>query len=410
MKKKLSLFSYLLFVALVCSTVLSSCKGKDDPMVPEITSDETAYYIVGEVLSDGKALEGVTVKADSEEASTDSDGVFELKLTKKGDYAVSFSKAGYVAISSDVVISSDANNKSSVIIRQVLAKKNDPVRVVPDENAEIGDESAGVSMFIPAGAVKEAVDISMTPFTPGQKKLSDGAVSANLLSLNMEPDGLVFDKPVEVFLSNPIAGGIAFGNLKHTVEENGVLKELDEVFYDDEKGAYKAILTGFSNHSFTISANASNGGAGTESLATTVIDNLGNVASVTEVVTTTQKFGWTISGDIAASIKSQYPSLPDATISSLASSVTSAVSSMMGSSPGVGEMSLTIPFNVSGDVKQSIEFSAKIENQTFSFPIILADGGLDFVSVSTSKYVGSEVNITYEYGSSHTDHSGGSGQ
>ena len=393
MKKKFLFLSHMFFMALCLSVVFSSCK-KDEEPTPEIAVDETAFYIIGEVLSEGQAIDGVTVKTANAEATTDSKGVFELKLAGKGDYNVSFSKTGYVSVSSEVTISSNAANKSSVAIKQALTQKNPPVRVNPDEDADVKDDKAGVSMLIPAGAVKEAVDISMTPFTPGEKKKTNGAASASLISLNMEPDGLKFEKPVDIYLDNPM-GDVAFGNMKHMVEENGTLKEIGNVSFDKAKGSYKATLTGFSNHSFTISANTSVGATGTEPLATKVIDNLGNSTVKSEEITVNQKFGWTMDGNVP---------------SQLASSVTAVVSSLMGSAPGTGEMSVTIPFNVSGDTKQSIEILAKTEKYTFSFPIINANGDAESISVTATKYAGSDIKITHQYGSSHTDHSGGSGQ
>ena len=389
MKKEFLLLSHTLFMALCFSVVFSSCK-KDEEPAPEIAVNETAFYIIGEVLSEGKSVDGVTVKTADTEATTDSKGLFELKLTKKGDYSVSFSKNGYIPVSSEVTISSDADNKSSVTIRQALTQRNSSVKVNPDEEAVVKDDKAGVSISIPAGAVKEPVDISMTPFTPGEKKKANGATSASLISLNMDPDGLKFEKPVDILLDNPM-GDVAFGNLKHMVEENGSLKEVGSVSFDKEKGSYKATLTGFSNHSFTIPATTSVGGSGTEALQTIVIDNLGSPAVKSESVTVNQKLGWTMDGDAPGS-------------------AADVVSSLMGSAPGTTETSVSMSFNVSGDTKQTIEFLAKTEKYTFSFPIINANGDAETINVSVTKYTGSEVNVTDQLGSSHTDHSGGSGQ
>ncbi|MDR1381440.1 MAG: hypothetical protein LBJ47_08185, partial [Tannerella sp.] len=169
------------------------------------------------------------------------------------------------------------------------------------------------------------------------------------------------------------------------------------------------MLTGFSDHYFVIGANVSQGNAGTEILDTKVIDNLGSPAAASQNITVQQKYGWVIDGNLTSSLKSKYPTLPDATINALASSFTSATASVMGSNPGLGELNLTIPFNVSGDTKLTVEIVAQTLSNAFSFPLIFENGTLDWFEVSVKKYTGTEIRTTYQYGSSHTDHSGGSG-
>jgi hypothetical protein len=343
--------------------------------------------------------------------TTGTNGVFELEVEQKGDYTVAFSKNGYVSVNVYASIASGAKNKASFAIRQELTKKKDPVRVTPEENKDITDEAEGVTLHISAGALKNAADISMTPFIPGESKVANGAVSASLISLNLEPDGLTFEKPVELLLKNPMGDGVAFGNMKHMVEKSdGKKEEAGDVVYDSALNSYKITLTGFSNHSFAIATNASSAGAGAETIATEVIDNLGNPAATSKSVTVSQKYGWTMNGDVRSSLKSKYPNLPDATIDALASGIISAVSSLMGSTPGAGELSLIMPFNVSGDTKLTIEVLAQTVTRSFSFPLIFADGGLQWFEVSTKKYTGTEIKTTYQYGNRHTDHSGGSGQ
>jgi hypothetical protein len=405
MKTRILLFACFVLV-LGVSIGLTSCK-KDDAPKPEIVPDEVAYYIVGEVISDAKPLDGVTVSTDGQEATTGSDGKFELKLTKKGDFNVSFAKTGYITVAVGTSIASDGS-KGSVAIRQSLTKKSDPVTVQPDEDVSIEHSNTGVTLYAPAGSVKEPVDVTMTSYIPGVQKITSGSTNVSLAALNLEPDGLVFENPVEVTLANPAGNMVRFGNLKHVIERNGSQEEVDDVTYDSATNMYKITLTGFSNHAFIIGATVAAPPITTELLDTKVIDNLGNMNAKSEIVSMTQKYGWTMDENLAANLKASYPVLTDASIDGLVASFTTAVSSMMGSTPGTGELSLMIPFYVSGDTKLTIEFYAQIEVKTFTFPLIFVDGGLEWVDVSAKRYIGTEVRTIYQPGSSH--HTGGSGQ
>lgn len=410
MKKNLFLLSWLIVATLSIGVGITSCNKDDDPE-PEIVTDKETYYIVGEVVGNGSPLEGVKVTAGDKDVTTGADGLFELEMEKKGDYTVAFSKNGYVSVNAYASIASSAKNKASFAIKQELTKKKDPVNVKPNEDKDITDEEDGVTLHIPAGALKNATDIGMTPFIPGESKIANGAVSASLISLNLEPDGLTFEKPVEVLLKNPMGSSVAFGNMKHMVEKSdGKKEQAGIVEYDKDKNCYKMTLTGFSKHSFEITTNASSGGSATETIATEIIDNLGNPAATSKSVIISQKYGWTMNGDVKNSLKSQYPTLPDATIDVLASGIISAVTSLMGGAQGTGELKLTMPFNVSGDTKLTIEALAQTEIKKFSFPLIFADGGLQWFEVSTKRYIGTEIKTTYQYGNMHTDHSGGSGR
>lgn len=408
MKTRILLFACFVLVFGV-SIGLTSCK-KDDAPTPEIVKDEVAYYIVGEVISDEKPLDGVTVSASGQEATTGADGTFELKVTQKGDFNVSFAKTGYITVTAEASIASNAQSKTSTAIRQTLTKKDDPVTIQPDEDVTITHDHTGITLFAPAGSVKEPVDITMTSFIPGMKKIKSGSASLSLATLNLEPDGLTFENPIEISLANPAGEAVRFGNLKHAIERSSSQEEVDDVTYDNEANAHKMALSGFSNHAFVIAATIGAPASTTELLDTKVIDNLGKMSAKSETVSMTQKYGWTMDEGLAATLKASYPVLTDASVNSLVASFTTAVSSVMGSTPGTGELSLSIPFYVSGDTKLTIEFLARLETITFSFPLIFVDGGLEWVNVTAKRYTGTDVRTTYQYGSSHTDHTGGSGQ
>ena len=251
MKKKIYIYNYSLLVTLCCLFTISSCNGIDDP--PQINlTNETVYYIIGEVYSEEKALEGVTVKiANGSEVLTDANGSFKFKLLEKGEYKVSFSKNGYVTVSSNVLFNSEANVISTRFLNQSLVKKNEPIRVEPDKDTEINIESAGVSLIIPAGALNEATDISVTPYFQ-ENNLN---TYIYLLSLNIEPYDLKFNKPLKLFFSKSMGENYSYFEVKHLVSEDGVLKDEGIITYNSEKEGYEVELKSFSNHMIAIPIN-----------------------------------------------------------------------------------------------------------------------------------------------------------
>ncbi len=405
MKRNLFLLGRVFIMTLGISLGLSSCNSNDNSD-PEIVTDEEAYYIAGEVLNDGKPLDGVKVSTTSVEATTSTNGAFELELSEKGDYSVTFSKDGYVPVTVPVTIKSDAKNKSSVLIKQELSKKSSSVIVTPDKDINISDEERGINLFIPAGSVDKNTNITMTPFTPGAKKITTGVISASLIALYIEPDGLVFGKTSVLTLKNPMVQEVRFGNMKHLTETNGTEQELDDITYDGENHRYQTTFTKTGRHILAVNVNAIVGGIGTEALTSKAINNLGNTSAITESVTIAQKYGWEISGDIESALKSKYPLLTDVALKALATSIKTMLSSMIGSAPGTGELDLTITFNISGDTTLAVEFLAQTETDTFTFPLVLEDGSQEWLDVSVKRYTGTLVNTVYQNG---TDHSGGSG-
>lgn len=409
MKRNFLLFGSLAVLILGTSIGLTSCKDDDDPS-PEIVTDETAYFIAGVVKHGNQSLEGVKVSTTGHEATTGADGKFELKVSEKGKYPVTFSKSGYVTVTAETSIASDAHNRSSAVISQDLIERNDPFTIVPDKDQVVGYNDEGILFSIPAGAVKEATDISITPYTPGRKILTNGPVYANLITMSLEPNGFKFEKPVEFSLKDFAGNAVNFGTLKHIVEADLTRTVLEDVHFDVASGTYKAALSGFSNHALAVSVNTTNNGLTTQLLETKTINNLGASSAKEENVTMTKKYGWTIDSDIASLLRSKYPTLSTTAVSGLVTHITTAITSLMGSAPSVGDLTVTETFKVSGDVSLKLEIISQLEKYTFSFPLIFENGSEDNFDVTASKYIGTQVNSTYTFGSSHTDHSGGSGQ
>lgn len=411
MKKCFYLILYTFLIGAVSLGVVS-CK-KDDP-VPEIVTnplDEEAYYLIGKVTSKSVALADVTVAIPGGETKTTGDGTFQLKVSGKGDYKVSFTKTGYITVSSVATVASDAKKSSSVALTQQLVQTNPAVTVSPDAEATITDaNNPNLSVVFPAGAVKTATPISITAFNEGAKKSAQGASRASLATINCEPDGLTFDKPVTVFLKAPEGGKARFSNLRHYIEKNGEWADSGEARYDAEKGSYAIDLMGFSNHSVSFTATQQFTSTTSEPLSVVEIDNIGTMTAKSQDVSASQKFGWEIAGTLSALVQSALPDLNDSEVSSFASSISSSIASLKGSSAGVAETTLSLgSASVSGDTKLTITFTSKVLNSNFTFSVAYNNAQKQIV-IPVKTYLGTNTEMAYTFGESRTNHSGGSGQ
>lgn len=391
------------------SVGIISCSEDDPkPTIVENPLDAEVYYIVGKVSQGTAALEGVKVSTTGAEVTTAADGAFQLEVKKKGDYQVSFTKSGFVTVSADATIASDAAKRSSVALLQALTKANAPVSVKPDQEAAVsGGEKSATTLNIPAGAVKAATDITVTEFVPGAKKAS---TQANLSTINCQPDGLTFEKPVKVIVKSQTSSAIYFADVIHSVEKSGVWTKVGNASYDKASNGYATELTGFSNHSFGPSYTVVAKGSSSEDLGEFVIDNLGNMSSKEGDVTGKQKMGWIIDGDLNALLKAQFPALSATDLENLAASINGAIASTKGVPAGVSESTVSMgKANVSGDMKMTVKFLASVKQTAGTFNFMYQDKPASF-SVPVKTYNGVNTQITYQKGSSHADHSGGSGK
>lgn len=384
-----------------------SC-GDDDapqPTIVENPLDAEAYYISGKVSQASGALEGVTVSTSGAEAKSAADGTFQLEVTKKGDYAVAFAKEGYIGVSTEVEIAADTKKRSSIAVTQELTKANAPVTVTPDAAASVsGGAKSAASLEIPAGAVTKATDITVTEYQAGVKK-SDARASSS--TINCQPDGLKFEKPVKVAVKNKMSSVIYFASVAHFIEKGGAWVKEENVSFDSNANVYATELTGFSNHSFGPAYTASSKGSSSEDLGEVSIDNLGNMATKEGEVVGKQKFGWTIDGDLSALLKAQFPALSATDIEGLAAAINGAIASTKGSPAGVTESALSMgTAKVSGDTKMTVKFSAVVKATAGTFNFVY-QGKATSISIPVKTYSGVSTTITYQYGASHTDHSGG---
>lgn len=380
---KFGVLSLLAAMLVVGGLSFNSCKDDEVEPVPEIVEnplEKEAYYITGKVTDGTDALPDVAVSAGNVSATTDATGAYQIEVPKKGTFEVSFTKDGYITIKNEVTISSDADKGTIVSYSQVLTKKAEPVTADPDKDTEMAITET-TDALIPAGAVKKETEVTITSFVPApDKKVKEAADKAittstqvealtdiSLSTLNCEPDGIKFDKPLEIKVKAEEAdNGVYFTEAKHFV--NGT--EKGNADFDEASQSYVILLDGFSVHEVKVVTNFS-AEPSSESLFTDVIDNLGETASVSKKFSFKMKEGWEIvsqSGGATGSIQSK-----------LMNALTNALSSRQ----GVSETEISKEVAVSGDVKMSVSFKQALVKYTFT--------------VKTSK--GTESIVAQQYGS-----------
>lgn len=413
MKTKSKLVAGLCFCMLAAMSIGSISCRKSEP-TPEIVTnplDAVAYYIVGHVHDGTNGLSGVKVSTSGIETMTDANGEFKLEVKTKGNHSIEFSKNGYVSVAADATIASNVTKRSSVMMTQVMTKANEPVVVNPNESKEInGGTASPTTLTFPIGAVKEAKSIIVTEFFGGAKK---SATHIGLSTLNCQPDGIVFEKPVQVSIKNQTSKAIRFSNVIHFIEKNGVWVKEGEALYDVSDNTYKTEMKGFSNHSFGPVNQIISLGNFQEDLDEIVVDNLDNMAVKEAEIKGAQKMGWEIDGDLKALLRAKYPALLEDDIEVLATTIEKAIASMKGSTPGIYQS--TISFGnakVSGDTKMIFTLLSDVHYENIVFN--LADQASSYSSSNfeapVKTYNGVSAKIAYQYGPTRTDHSGGGGE
>lgn len=380
----------------------------DDEPTPEIVEnpfEKGGYYITGFVTDGTKGLEGVTVKTDGVEAATDANGAYQLMVGKTGTYTVEFAKEGFVTVTSATVFASGAKANAVVVLNQDMTKANAAVKV-GSEGMELLEESKEITtLSIPADALKEDTEISITEYTPGSGQ-NKGQLSLSVLACT--PDGLTFEKPVTVSVKNATSSDFYFADVMHLVERNGVWSEEGEAEYDAAKNAYVTELNHFSNHAFGPFCEFNTGQIRENVVATTVVDNLGKMNAVEQEITMKQRSGWEVSGSLESQLSSLFAGANSSDIRNLAASVERSLSKLQGSVSTVRESTVSMgKAHVSGDTKMTVDFVETTRTSTVSFGVFYR---LNYVKVSVEivEYLGCTTRVSYEQGTSHPGHSGGS--
>lgn len=379
----------------------NSCKDDEESPVPEIVEnplEKEAYFITGKVTDGTNPLKEATVTTGSLSVKTDADGGYQLEVDKKGSFDLNFEKDGYIAIKGQVTIDSKAAKGAIVSYSQALTKKAEPVKVDPAKESKVAP-STDLDVTIPAGAVKEETEITMTPFVPAadkeaqkaaEKVVSSGATTPvtvsttmSLASINCEPDGLKFEKPVEVKLkASEAAGGVYFTKARHYVNgaDNGTAN------YDASSNSYVITLNGFSVHEVKVATDLSVSAAN-ESLHSEVIDNIGKTAPVSKKITFKVKQGWKIASKSAG------------VTGDVEAKLMAAVTNTLSSKEGVSETEMEKEVAVSGDVKMTVAYSQSLVSYTFA---VETSAGTE--SIVAEKYDAVSQSIEKVNGTMKPDH------
>lgn len=208
-----------------------SSDEKDPEIVPD-PMDAEEYFISGSVVdySTSAGLSGVTVSLGDQTATTGSDGKYEVIVSEKKTYEVTFAKDQYVGATTEATIASGTANRSLVTLSVKLTKKSTPVSV-GDTGGVVGDSSTGttssVTATLPEGAVPAGTtaSISVTPVTiPTAASTSTAtgtsSVSVPLAALAFESTVATFSKPVTLAVKDLGSSDVYFSDV--TVYSSGV--------------------------------------------------------------------------------------------------------------------------------------------------------------------------------------------
>lgn len=382
--------SVLSLVALVSTAALTSCSKDEVTSVPEdvTTTIEEAYYIAGVVSDADGLLSGVAVTAGSESTTTDSEGTYSIKMSSSSQTSVNFSKDGYVSIDATATFASDATTGAVAILSQTLTQKAEAKAVTAGEQSELTFEDQGGSdiiVSIPADALTENVEIAVTDYistaTPDAAESLAAAettgsaqtVTGALTSVDLEPSGITFETPITISIPGEYVEGAYHAKLV-----GGEWVKQGDVEYDSSTGLYAIQVDGFSQHSIAVdsqvSVSKSSSSSSTVTLATETFDNIGQVSAVSKSVSYSQYSGWElISGN----------------------SLSSYVSSIMGSSESVQTIAGSLDVNVAGDQKVTVTITQQVVTTTFD---------VGTVSAIVENYGNVSVDISIEEGDLRPDH------
>lgn len=413
MKKSLNFIAYLTVLLIgAMSLVLSSCR-KDDNLNPEVVEnplDEVVYYITGKVMADDKPLGDVKVGTSEGEVVTGDDGSFQLPVKSKKDYALSFEKGGYVPVVSEVTIPQEAKKQSCISVLQELCARNPLVTVSPDTEITIVEvRKEWAELYFPEGAVKTKVEIGVTDFTEGAKKEKEGLASGSITTIFCEPDGTIFEKPVNFRTKNAITSDLYFSDVKHCVEKGGSWIEESHADFDGSL-YYPTTIKGFSNHSFRIPCMVTKGASDSTPLKQVVVDNLGNMTSKEQTIEFTYHLGWKIDGSGSDLVKKQFASLSDRDVAVLSERINYLIASLMGGKPRVEELTVKRDSKISGDAKMTVSASEKQQVLKYGISMVYKGAKVQMV-IPVVKSEGLDITVVTELGASHGgSHSGGVGE
>lgn len=393
---------------LAASLVLIGCG--DDDKEPEIVVDpveETVeYYIEGKVTADNAALSGVNVTTGDITTTTDDNGQYSVTVKEKKTYTMSFAKEGYKSIADATAeIAGNATNRSLVTLNITMSKEGEKVSVEPEKEivvTEKGEDAtdAATAVAIPAGAVSEATEVSVTPYVEAKAATETPGTKAEAISMT----NIVITSSKDVTLNEDVTLSVAnaspsndcyFDEVevyeKEPARAAGDWKKYADAVFDKMTNSYQTTIgKGNSlNKEFSVRVKSEKNVSATkndEVLKEGSYSNAGNMSATTFEIPYIAKLGWeiTVSG------------IDNATLSL----VKSIIAAQEGGPEGVYTVNKTFTANVSGDYILYYSCKAKYVEKSYTFSI----SGRS-ITVNVKHYLGVDFSYTNQ---SANMHSGGS--
>ena len=390
-----------LVFALLVSTgfTLGSCDDEKEvnPDV-EIVNTELGAYVSGIVTDGSTPLSGVTISVGSQSATTDANGAYTLPASA-GNVSVSASLDGYISATRSVEV-----GKTSVATLDFeLTPRNDSQTLTPDNELQIEEQIDKItSMTFPAGSVSENTEVSITEYRAMTQPDNVGALSV----VYCEPDGQEFAQPVRVEIAKNTSDEVAFADMKHYVQ-NADGKWVEEGDVTLEGDHYVTELTHFSNHAFGAAALWS-AASGQDGESTTIeIDNLGSLTATSQNISVSAHSGWEVDGDLASIVSAALSGIGQSDAAALATDLHRMIRNAKGTSANASSRTVSLgTVEVSGDTRATITVTQRVVSRTMSVNVIFR-GSTVTVAVPVIEYGGAEMNVSYEYGDLHPEHSGG---
>lgn len=417
--KKLILLVIILLTGLSSMIWVSCVSNEPEVEIVDDPSGEEAYFVVGKVTHQLASLDGVEVSLGDNgmKVRTGSDGCYQLKLNKKGNYPLRFKRDGFVDVVTVVSFPQDSPNRSSLTVSVDMTRMSEPVTVNPDEEIEISDPTGRAVLHI-MRSLAEKTNVSLTVIkdvpsifrsTSSAEEVIDGSAYASVMLSPAETPLLHTGKlRVNKLTSNSI-------RLKDMVLYKKSLgnnweKLENEIVYDESRNAYVTDISIFSTYSMRIPYKIKNG---VEEVSDHVngeltLDNCGNPEAIKGVdLTISQRCGWEITTDLDQLISSSLPGVSENDKAALAVVLTEQLTSMQGSAPGVYDIQVNLSqISVSGNSVLHYENLAKMTRMTYVLDVFYLDQPKN-LAVEVVKYTGMKENYT---NNSCYQHSGGSGK
>ena len=418
MKKLISLLVILLtgLSGMVCISCVSN-----EPEV-EIVDDpfgEEVYFVVGKVTHQLASLDGVEVSLGDNDMkmSTGSDGCYQLKLNKKGNYPLRFKRDGFVQVATVVSFPQNTPNRSSLTVSVDMTRMSEPVTVYPDEEIEITDPTGRAVLHI-MRSLAEKTNVSLTVIkdvpsifrstSPAEEVIGGSAY----VSVLVNPVETSLPRASKLRVNKLTSDSIRLkemGLYKKSLDNNWE-KQANEIVYDESRNAYATEISTFSTYSMRIPYETRDG---VDEVSDHVngeltLDNCGNPEALKGVdLNISQRCGWEITTDLDQLISSSLPGVSVNDKAALAVVLTEQLTSMQGSAPGVYDIPVHLSqISVSGNSVLHYKNLAKVTRMTCVLDVIYLDQPKS-LAVEVLKYTGMQENYT---NNSCYQHSGGSGK